>query len=134
MSWRLLLSHHHEDQAERCQQVFGLSVCRRCLIIYPLSLLIGVTLNTILSPLSESFAWTLVLLLPAPATFEHMGELSGTLPYAQTRATVLNVLMGIGIGVGLSALWGSTSDSIFWLPLVLYSVLWIVPWWTHMKA
>ena len=127
---RIILSHHHPEQEERCFIFAGRHLCRRCFIIYPTALFVGIVFNTALPPVPESLAWFLVLILPAGATVEHLGELSGTLPYSKRRATILNVVMAFGIGVGLSALWGPQTNALFWVPLALYGIAWGVPWWT----
>ena len=62
----LWLSHHWPHDFDRCVDVRGYKVCRRCAVLYPLGLLSALVLGAVGSWPEAMDPW-LVWLLPAPA-------------------------------------------------------------------
>ena len=121
MDFRLLLSHHREDQAERCFTLpFGVHVCRRCSVLYPL-----VALVTLLQLLYRMVPlgiepWLMAIApLPATALFvaHHLGWRDRPWQVIWSSA-----LLSLPLGVGLARYVVDPWDRLFWGMVVLYGV------------
>ena len=69
----LWLSHHWPHDLDRCIDVRGFKVCRRCAVLYPLGLLSALVLGAVGSWPDAVDRW-LVWLLPLPAFVDFVGE------------------------------------------------------------
>lgn len=93
------LSHHHDDQLDRCVSIAGRPVCRRCLVLYPTIVLVALLALVLDAPGSALWAaW----LLPAPLAVEWIGEHLGRFRYSPWRQIALTAVAAIGFGIALA--------------------------------
>lgn len=112
------LSHHHQDSYERCVRVGQRHVCRRCLVLYPVALLVSVLTAVAWTPtglLSTLAMWV----LPVPVVIEWIGEHLFGWSYRPRRQSVLTAIAAPGLGVAL----GIHFDNPFALEAVLPMVV-----------
>ena len=96
---RLWLSHHWPAHyAERCASVGGRPVCRRCLALYPLSILVAVLALVVGPPWPASWDPWPVWLLSLPAT--------------------------VAFGRAWGAEMAHGGQAMFWGPIALFGGLW----------
>ncbi|MEM8925214.1 MAG: hypothetical protein AAGD35_17055 [Actinomycetota bacterium] len=132
-AWRRLwLAHHWPDAYDpRCVTVAGRPVCRRCLALHPLALVVAVASAAGLAPWPTAVDPWPIWLLSIPATVAYVGEAVGFLRYRprwQTGTTLLAALaFGRGLGYELTDRW----HPWFWGPLVVFGGLWL---WATMFA
>lgn len=88
------LSHHHDDEADRCVQIAGVHVCRRCLAMFggffP-------ALAVLLSPWREGIQAGdvgLVLALTGVAGLEFVQVVRGRMDYSARRVLALSPAPG----------------------------------------
>ena len=107
---RLLLSHHHDDQADRCTVVGGHRICRRCLILYPIAFgVMGLALAGLRMPV-------LVMVgLPIPMTLEFVAEHFLDAPYRAGRQVLLTAIGAPALGVGFARVVVDPTDHWFWV-------------------
>ena len=124
------LSHHWPDQHhDRCVTVAGRPVCRRCLALHPLSLVVAIcfALNVNLWPTAADPA--LIWLLAIPATVAFSGEAIRMFPYSpkwQTGTTLLAALaFGRALGYELESRW----HPHFWGPVAIFGGIWFFASW-----
>lgn len=93
----LWLSHHWPHDFDRCIEVRGRKVCRRCSVLYPVGILSAVVLAHVATWPSSIDLW-LVVLLPFPAFVEMVGEHAGWWRPSPSRLIAFAVVQGIGCG------------------------------------
>lgn len=118
----LLLAHRHPDSYDRCMVVAGRHVCRRCLILYPTLLIVAFV--TALAGFDAP--WWAIWLPPVPATIEFWAEMNSKVSYSVFRASLFNVFMAIGVGLGLSFFLDDQTAAEFWGPVAVYVIVWAV--------
>ena len=91
------LSHHWPSDYDRCIVVQGRRVCRRCAVLYPVSLVAAIVLGVVASWPERLDPWFLWL-LPLPAVVEFIAEQLGWVRHAPTRLVVLTVPLAIACG------------------------------------
>jgi hypothetical protein len=91
------LSHHWPEDHGRCIPVRGRMVCRRCLVLYPTSLLVVIVFGLWLPWPHRLDPW-LLWLLPLPAVAELAGEQLGILRPNARRLVAATVPLGIACG------------------------------------
>jgi hypothetical protein len=121
---RMWLSHHDDDKLERCLVVGGHHVCRRCAVLYPISLVV-----LALGLLVDNLPSWLMFALPLPAVAEFVGENMG-LRYNPTRQMVLTAIAAPALGIGFARALDNPFDGKLWsmvamcvLPCVLAAFL-----------
>lgn len=107
------LSHHVEEQHDRCVRVNGFLICRRCLVLYPLSAVIAVTWIRIggSHPLDRLMCWGLVL----PALIEFTAEQAGWTRHRPARLVAVTAVASLAIGRGVSRYLQRPGDVVFWV-------------------
>lgn len=109
----LWLSHHRDDQLDRCVSIAGRPVCRRCLVLYPVAFAVaGLSLAGVRWP-SSLDPWLLVL-LPLPAVVELCLEQVGRIAYRPARQIALTVPAGVALGRGFARYVADPGDLLFW--------------------
>lgn len=94
------LSHHWQDQHDRCVRLGGHSVCRRCLVLYPLVVLwAGLTLAV--EPPAAAVV-VAIWLLPLPMSLEWAAEQLGVVGHAPRRLVATTALASVGLGAALA--------------------------------
>lgn len=115
----LALSHHHPEQYERCIQVGGRHICRRCLTLYPLALLV-----TVLS--GAGLIWpgrldpVLLAVLPIPAVIDWWLEHLGRIGYNPHRQVLVTIPAALALGQGLARYLDNPTDPLFWGMVLFY--------------
>lgn len=122
----LWLSHHYPNEYDRCIDVAGRHICRRCAVFYPvcfgvtLLTLAGVRWNTELDPW---FLW----LLPVPVVIEWWSEHLGLARYSPIRNIALTLLCAPAVGVGLARYLERPGDPQFWSVVAVYAAICALP-------
>lgn len=91
------LSHHWPDEYDRCARVRGRLVCRRCLVLYPVSLVAALFLGLVASWPERLDPWFLWL-LPLPAVLEFVAEQLRLVQHSPTRLVVVTVPLAVACG------------------------------------
>jgi len=118
----MVWSHHWPDDHQRCVQVRGKAVCRRCLVLYPLALAM-----LVLS--LAGFGWparfdTLALfMLPLPVVVDFVGEQLGVLRYSARRQVVTTAFAALALGRSFGRYLDHHGDTTFWSMAMLYGGL-----------
>lgn len=113
----LWLSHHHPPQYERCVRIGRRHVCRRCLVLYPVALLVAAA--SFSADLAAADLWVLAL-LPLPTVIEWWLEHLGRIEYAAGRQTATTVLAAIALGRGFARYLDNPADLAFWAMVLIY--------------
>lgn len=122
----LWLSHHHDDQLDRCVVVGGHHVCRRCLWFWP-------AVFAVVALSLAGFRWptaidpVLLVLLPVPVVVEWWLEQLQVVAYSPTRQVMLSLLAAPAVGVGLARYLETPGDRLFWSVVGAYAVVCAVP-------
>lgn len=119
------LSHHREHQHDRCVEVSGYLVCRRCLALYPLLLVVAVGF-AVLGPVGSPWMSALIWLGPVPATVDYVLLGLGRARYNARRVVVLTALAALGLGAALSYHLVSPFDRRFVVPALAFSSVWLL--------
>jgi hypothetical protein len=120
------LAHHWPEHYERCAVVAGRRVCRRCLVLYPLTIAVA------LAALGDVLLWPrrfdpeLIWLLSIPGTLEYVAEQLGTLRYHARRQAIATALTALPLGRGLSYEFEQRWSWYFWGPLIVFGTIWFV--------
>ena len=90
------LSHHHEDELNRCYRFGGVHVCARCLGTYPVMFATMAVLFAFKAPLTHPLDWlSVVLVLPA------LGDWAFGRFKPQSGTNAIRTLTGVALGLGL---------------------------------
>jgi hypothetical protein len=121
------LAHHWpDDYAERCVNVGGRHVCRRCAALYPLGLLIA-----ILSA-SGAYLWPVgfdpaaIWILSIPATVTYCGEAVGLFRYNPKVQVATTLIAALAFGRALGYEFVERWSLEFWGPITVFGGLWFV--------
>lgn len=123
---RMWLAHHWPDEYRRCVVIGGQHVCRRCLVLYPLTFAVAIAAvsGALLWP--RSFDPALIWLLSIPGTIEYVAEQLGFITYNARRQAVATALVAIPLGRGLSYELDDRWHWYFWGPLLVFGTIWFV--------
>jgi hypothetical protein len=90
------LSHHGEEDLDRCVRIGPVAVCRRCLAVWPLT---WVLLGLLVGLGAPADAWwdALVPLLLLPPVLEFVGVHVGRWPYRPGRVWLLSPLLAVAL-------------------------------------
>jgi hypothetical protein len=111
------LSHHADEQLDRCVLVAGRPVCRRCVLLYPLAL--ATAALTLVTDSTVDHPWML-LVLPLPAVIEWWLEHLGRVSYSPNRQLLVTAPLAVALGRGFARYLESPADPLFWLMVVVY--------------
>jgi hypothetical protein len=117
----LWISHHYPEQYDRCVNIGGRHVCRRCLVLYPLALVVMVF--SLVGPWPGSIDGVLLVLLPLPAVAEFVLEHIGRLRYQPWRQVLCTVPLAIALGRGFALYVKDPKSLLFWGVVVVYGGL-----------
>jgi len=119
------LSHHWaEDHAERCVLIGQHPVCRRCLALYPLGLLVAVVSAAGHPPWPLSWDPAAIWILSIPATITFVGEVLGWLRYSAKWQTATTLVAAIAYGRALGYELVERWSPEFWEPIAVFGGLW----------
>ncbi len=119
--WR---THHHSDQYDRCVMINGRHVCRRCITLYPTSLLVAAIslAGVIIWP--TRYDLLLIWGLSIPGTIEFVLEQLGVLRYSPRRQILVTFLVALALGRGFAYELDSRWSWEFWGPVLVFGSTW----------
>lgn len=116
------LAHHFPEDYDRCAFLAGRHICRRCLVLYPLTFAVmALTFATI--PDSTRLDRAVMILLPVPAVIEFLLEQFGVIEYSPRRQVVLTIPLAIALGRGFSIYVNRPTSLLFWGTVVFYGAI-----------
>jgi len=118
----MYLSHHWPDGYDRCAVIGGLHICRRCLVLYPVALVAGITISIGSWWPSGIDAWVLWL-FPLPGVIEFALDNLGRISYSPRRQMVLSAAGAVAAGVGYTRYLDDTFDSLVWSVVGVYTAI-----------
>jgi hypothetical protein len=115
----LWLSHHDPPGYDRCVLIGGRRVCRRCLVLYPVTFAVLLVARAAggWSGLSEALA---LVLLPLPAVVEFVLEHLRLTGYQPARQVAVTVPLAVGLAAGFDRYLDRHTDPLFWATVVVY--------------
>jgi hypothetical protein len=120
------LAHHWPDHYERCVVIGGRHVCRRCLVLYPLTIAVAVAAVAGVLLWPRRFDPELIWLVSIPGTLEYVAEQLGALRYRARRQMIATALTAIPLGRGMSYEFEHRWSWYFWGPLLVFGTIWFV--------
>lgn len=120
------LSHHGPDQLDRCITVGGRHVCRRCAVLYPLS--IAVAVAQVAGAVPDRWAPWVMWLAPLPVVAEWMAEQLGGARYSPVRQVILTAVASLSLGVALGRHARHPFELDAVAPMLTYTVLCLAAW------
>jgi hypothetical protein len=115
------LAHHPPDHYERCVLIGRSYVCRRCLVLYPVTF--AAMALAVLWPVPVGIGDLAIVLLPLPGVIELVAEQLGALDYWPRRQIAVTVPLAVGLGVGLARYLDDHGDRVFWVAIALYTLV-----------
>ena len=122
----LWLSHHWQDEYDRCAVIAGHHVCRRCLVLYPVAIAVLIASYAGVTPWPESLDRWFIWLLCIPATFDFLAEKLAGVPYNAWRQTIVTALVALALGRGLRYEIDDRWSWNFWGPVLVFGTIWFV--------
>jgi uncharacterized membrane protein len=118
----LALSHHWPEQHERCVVVNGHHVCRRCAVLYPITLLV-IALGLVGLRWPTSLDRILLALLPLPLVIDYVAEHLGLIRYKAKRQIIATALAAPALGTAFIRYLQKQTDPLFWSMVAAYGAL-----------
>lgn len=115
------LAHHYPEDYDRCVVIGRSHVCRRCLALYPLALVVLLVCLAI-QP-ERSLELGALVILSLPAVVELVLEQLGVLRYSPRRQVAVTLLLAVGLGAGFAIYLDDQLDRGFWAVVLLYSAI-----------
>lgn len=122
----LWLTHHWPDEYDRCAVVARRHVCRRCLALYPLALLVAAAVATGIVDWPTALDPWLVWVLCIPATIEFLAEKLVGVAYDARRQVVVTLAVAVALGRGLALELDERWSPTFWGPVVVFGSIWFL--------
>lgn len=123
----LWLSHHWPDEYDRCVDLKGRKVCRRCIVLYPVSLVAAIVLGAGLrwpERLDPWFLW----LLPLPAVMEFVAEQLQLVGHSPRRMVAFTLVLAVGCGGLYSRYLDDQGDDLVWTVTATYLLVCVAAW------
>ena len=122
---RFWLAHHWPDSyAERCVEVGGRVVCRRCAALYPLSTVIALLAVLVGPPWPATWDPWPVWVLSLPATVVFVGEQLGRFTYCPRWQVGTTLLAAVAFGRAAGAELVDPGQVVFWGPIAVFGGTW----------
>lgn len=118
----MIWTHHWADQHDRCAHVGGRLVCRRCLVLYPVTIIVLVLARFGIQ-WPNALDTFLMFALPLPLVLDFVFEHMGFVRYSPRRQMATTVLGAIALGHALARYLERNSDPLFWTMIACYSGL-----------
>ncbi len=118
------LSHHFPDEYDRCVRMGRHHVCRRCIVLYSISLTVAVAVAAGARLWPTRFDLWIVWLACLPATVEFALEQAGRIRHHPLRQSILTGILAVAFGRGLGAELQDRWDWLFWGPILVYGAIW----------
>ena len=113
------LSHHWPDEYDRCVVVGNRHVCRRCLVLYPTSLVAALVLAHVAAWPSRLDPW-FVWLLPVPSVVEFVAEQLRLVRHSPRRLVLLTIPLAAACGSLYVRYLRDQRDDLVWNVVVVY--------------
>ncbi len=120
----LWLAHHYPEDYDRCIVVGRSHVCRRCIVLYPLALLVMLVMLGWHPAAPVDVA--LLVVLPLPALVELSLEQLGVLTYEPRRQMIVTVPLALGLGRGFAIYLEDQTSRLFWGVVIGYTAVAVV--------
>ena len=118
----MIWTHHWADQHDRCAHVAGRLVCRRCLVLYPVTIAVLVLARFgIRWP--NALDTFLLFALPLPLLLDFVAEHMGFTRYSPRRQIATTFLGAIALGHALARYLERNGDPLFWTMISCYAGL-----------
>jgi hypothetical protein len=123
----LWLSHHHPAQHDRCLRVGRWHICRRCLLLWPLSYLLLALQVSLRAPATHPGDLLIPVLL-LPPVLEFLLVQRGLIPYSAARTWFLAPLLALPLSRLLFRCMITPWEPITWLVILTAGLpaLWAV--------
>ena len=97
----LWISHHWPEHYDRCVPLGRLHVCRRCLVLYPVTLVMMIFL--LVADVGLRSPWIVAMwVLPIPMVLEWVAEHGGRARYSPLRQAVLAAVAAPALAIALT--------------------------------
>lgn len=123
---RLWLTHHWPDEYDRCAVVAGRHVCRRCLALYPVALVITALVASGVVVWPTALDPWLVWVLCIPATVEFLAEKLAGVAHDARRQVVVTLAVAVALGRGLALEFDDRWSPVFWGPVIVFGSIWFL--------
>lgn len=120
------LSHHWPDEHDRCVRVGDKLVCRRCLVLYPLSLVAALFAGLVWWP-EDADGW-LLWLLPLPAVVEFVAEQLRLVRHSPRRLVAVTIPLAIACGRMYVLYLDDQRDELVWGVAATYGLICVGAW------
>ena len=118
----MLWTHHWTNQHDRCAHIGGRLVCRRCLVLYPVTFVVLVLAHFgIRWP--ENLDTLLLFALPLPLVLDFVSEHMGFTRYSPRRQVATTFLGAIALGHAFARYLDHHNDPRFWTMVSCYGGL-----------
>jgi uncharacterized membrane protein len=118
----MMWTHHWADQHDRCAHVGGRLVCRRCLVLYPVTIVV-LLLARFGVRWPENLDTLLLFALPLPLVLDFVAEHMGFTRHSPRRQIVTTFLGAIALGHALARYLEHQNDPRFWTMVAVYGGL-----------
>lgn len=122
------LAHHEPGAYDRCVRVGSRHVCRRCLVLYPLAVVVAVVQATGAVP--DIVGVVVMWVAPVGVVAEWFGEHLAGWRYSSRRQVVLTAIAAPALGVALGRhaldpfVWSAVAPMLVWTAVCLGA--WII--------
>ncbi|NLA34406.1 MAG: hypothetical protein GX868_01820 [Actinobacteria bacterium] len=94
------LAHHHRSERHKCVTIAGRHVCRRCLVLYPLSVVVAVA--SLAGWLGGSLDVWVLWLVPIPLVIDWVAEHLAWVRHSPRRQVAVTALAAWPFGLALA--------------------------------
>ncbi|MDH4168541.1 MAG: hypothetical protein OEW42_03035 [Acidimicrobiia bacterium] len=122
----LWLSHHRPDQLDRCVVIRGRHVCRRCLTLYGVSLVVTALSLAGWPPWPAELDTPIIWGLSIIGTLEFVAEQLGWVRYRASRQVAATALVALAFGRALAYEIEDRWDWYFWGPILVFGTIWFI--------
>jgi hypothetical protein len=119
---QMLWTHHWANQHDRCASVGGRLICRRCLVLYPITITVLV-LARFGARWPDSLDMLLLFALPLPLVLDFVFEHMGFTRYSPRRQVATTFLGAIALGHAFARYLEHNNDPRFWTMVACYGGL-----------
>lgn len=120
------LSHHEPDAYDRCVELGGHHVCRRCAVLYPLAVAVAVV--QVAGTIPDDVGGWVMWLAPVGVVVEWLAEHLGGRRYSPRRQVALTALAApaLGVALGRHAVDPFVASAV--VPMVVWTAVCLAGW------
>lgn len=120
------LAHHHRSERHKCVTIAGRHVCRRCLVLYPLS--IAVAVASLAGWTASSLDVWVMWLVPIPLVIDWVAEHLGWADHSPTRQVAVTALAAWPFGIALARHASDPFEMHATAAILLYGAICLASW------